>query len=69
MGRFNFFDLCLYPNLKLPPKFNMPDFQKYDGNSYPLAHLRFCGVAMTQYSEDQKVLNQMSQSFDRLAVT
>lgn len=58
MGSVNFTDPCIYPNLKLPPKFKMSDFQKYDGKSCPMAHLRLYGVAMTQYSEDEKVLVQ-----------
>lgn len=49
MGSVNFTDLCIYLNLKLPPKFKMPDFQKYDGKSCPMAHLRLYGVAMTQF--------------------
>lgn len=28
VGNVNFSDLYIYPNLKLPPKFKMPDFQK-----------------------------------------
>lgn len=59
MSSVNFTDLCIYPNLKLPQKFKMPDFQKYDGKNCPMAHLRLYGVAMTQYSEDEKVLVQI----------
>lgn len=31
MESVNFFNPCIYLNLKLSPNFKMPDFQKYDG--------------------------------------
>lgn len=33
----NFSDLCVYMNQKVPTKFEIPDLQKYDGKSYPIA--------------------------------
>lgn len=38
MGVLTFW-LCVYPNLKLPAKFKIFDFQKCDGESCPIAHL------------------------------
>src|SRR3954463_14869828 len=32
-------DLCLVPNVKIPHKFKVPDFEKYKGNSCPQSHL------------------------------
>jgi len=32
-------DLCLVPNVKIPVKFKVPDFEKYKGNTCPLSHL------------------------------
>lgn len=40
----------------------MSGFQKYDGKSCPTDHHRLYGLAMTQYSEDQKVLVQIFPS-------
>jgi hypothetical protein len=31
--------LCLVPNVKIPVKFKVPDFEKYKGNTCPLSHL------------------------------
>ena len=32
-------ELCLVPNVKIPIKFKVPDFEKYKGNTCPLNHL------------------------------
>jgi hypothetical protein len=32
-------ELCLVPGVKIPIKFKVPDFEKYKGNTCPLAHL------------------------------
>ncbi|KAI5433976.1 hypothetical protein KIW84_021000 [Lathyrus oleraceus] len=32
-------ELCLVPNVKIPVKFKVPDFEKYKGNTCPLSHL------------------------------
>ncbi|RDX94269.1 hypothetical protein CR513_23365, partial [Mucuna pruriens] len=32
-------DLCLVPNMTIPHKFKVPDFDKYKGNSCPINHL------------------------------
>ena len=33
-------DLCLVPNIVIPPKFKVPDFDKYKGMTCPKGHLR-----------------------------
>ncbi|KAI5420906.1 hypothetical protein KIW84_044662 [Lathyrus oleraceus] len=33
------FELCLVPNVKVPVKFKVSDFEKYKGNTYLLSHL------------------------------
>lgn len=43
MGSVNFSKLCVYPNIKLPPKFKMHDFQKDDCTICPIAHLHLYG--------------------------
>jgi hypothetical protein len=35
----NAYDLCLVPNVVIPPKFKVPDFEKYKGNTCPELHL------------------------------
>ena len=32
-------ELCLVPNLIMPPKFRMPKFEKYDGTKCPENHV------------------------------
>jgi len=33
-------DLCMFPDINLPPGFKMPKFEKYAGHGDPVAHLR-----------------------------
>ena len=37
---YQFRDLCYYLEAVLPPKFRIPDFDKYNGRGYPIAHLK-----------------------------
>ncbi|KAH0669898.1 hypothetical protein KY289_024391 [Solanum tuberosum] len=38
-----FKDLCMFPNVHLPPGFKTPKFDKYDGHGDPISHLkRYC---------------------------
>ncbi|KEH28094.1 hypothetical protein MTR_5g464720 [Medicago truncatula] len=34
------YDLCLVPNVQIPHKFKIPNFEKYKGNSCPEEHLK-----------------------------
>jgi len=36
----NVHDLCLVPNVVISPKFKVPEFEKYKGNTCPETHLR-----------------------------
>ncbi|XP_077219730.1 uncharacterized protein LOC143853922 [Tasmannia lanceolata] len=38
--KINMSDFSLFPGVTLPPKFRMPDFDKYDGTRCPWSHLR-----------------------------
>ncbi|XP_077252401.1 uncharacterized protein LOC143891751 [Tasmannia lanceolata] len=38
--KINMSDFSLFPGVTLPPKFRMPDFDKYDGTGCPWSHLR-----------------------------
>jgi hypothetical protein len=50
------YDLCLMPNVQIPHKFKVPDFEKYKGNSYPEEHLTMYVRKMSAYSKDNQVL-------------
>ncbi|XP_077229583.1 uncharacterized protein LOC143862424 isoform X2 [Tasmannia lanceolata] len=39
-GGFNPSDLTLFPEIRLPASFQMPDFDKYDGVGCPITHLQ-----------------------------
>jgi len=44
-------DLCLVPDVVIPPKFKVPDFDKYKGTTSPKNHLK-----MGVHSRDEKLL-------------
>ncbi|KAK5824387.1 hypothetical protein PVK06_019159 [Gossypium arboreum] len=49
-------ELSLVPDLVLPPKFKVPDFEKYDGTRCPKAHLIMFFRKMTGYVNEDKLL-------------
>ncbi|KAL4379560.1 hypothetical protein GQ457_02G043180 [Hibiscus cannabinus] len=49
-------ELSLVPNLVLPPKFKVREFEKYVGTSYPRAHFTMFCRRMTGYGRDDKLL-------------
>lgn len=49
-------DLCLVPDLVIPPKMKVPDFDKYRGTSCPDTHLTMYVRRMTAYAHDDKLL-------------
>ncbi|XP_040942156.1 uncharacterized protein [Gossypium hirsutum] len=52
-------DLSLVPDLVLPPKFKMPEFEKYNGTSCPEAYITmFCSLA----GATSKWYNQLSRA-------
>jgi len=50
------YDLCLVPNVQIPHKFKVPDFEKYKGNSCPEEHLTMYVRRMSAYDKDDLVL-------------
>ena len=52
----NTHDLCLVPNVKIPVKFKVPDFEKYKGNSYPQSHLIMYCRKMAMHTDDDNLL-------------
>ena len=50
------YDLCLVPDIQIPHKFKVPDFEKYKGNSFPEEHLTMYVRRMSAYARDDRVL-------------
>ena len=49
-------ELCLVPNVKVPAKFKVPEFEKYKGNTFPRAHLVMYVRRMSTHTDDQRLL-------------
>ena len=49
-------DLCLVPNVKIPHKFKVPNFEKYKGNSCPQSHLVMYARRMSTQTDNQQLL-------------
>jgi hypothetical protein len=49
-------ELCLVPNVKIPVKFKVHDFEKYKGNSCPLSHLVMYARKMSTQTDNDKLL-------------
>ena len=63
-------DLCLVPDIIIPPKFKVPDFNKYKGTTCPKNHLKMYCKKMGAYTKDQKLLMHFFQeSLTGAAVT
>jgi len=52
----NVYELCLVPNVVVPPKFKVPDFDKYKGNTCPNAHLTMYARKMSTQAYNDKML-------------
>ncbi|KAK5833781.1 hypothetical protein PVK06_017639 [Gossypium arboreum] len=62
-------ELSLVPNLILPPKFKVPDFEKYDGTRCPKAHLvMFCRKMTGYVNEDKLLIHCFQDSLTGLAL-
>ena len=48
--------MSLVPDLVLPPKFKMPEFEKYNGTKCPSAHLFMFYRKMAGYTKNEKLL-------------
>ena len=55
------YDLGLVPGVKIPPKFKVPDFNKYKGTSCPRTHVKSYYKRMSAYSDDEKLLMHFFQ--------
>ena len=56
----------MVPDVVIPPKFKVPDFNKYKGTTCPKNHLKMYCQKMGAYSRDEKLL---MQSLARATVT
>jgi len=54
-------DLCLVPDIVIPPKFKVPDFDRYKGTTCPKNHLKMYYGKMSAYSRDEKLLMHFFQ--------
>jgi len=54
-------ELCLVPDIVIPPKFKVPDFDKYKGTTCPKNHLKMYCRKMGTYSRDEKLLMHFFQ--------
>jgi len=52
----NAVDLCLVPDVIIPPKFKVPEFEKYKGTSCPKRHLTMYCRKMAAYAHEEKLL-------------
>ena len=50
------YETCLVPDVVIPPKFKMPEFEKYSGTGCPRAHLRHFCSRMSAHLRDDSLL-------------
>jgi len=50
------FELSIYEKVKMPKKFKMLEFEKYNGTSYPKAHVQMYHVRMVQYVKNKPLM-------------
>ena len=61
--------LCLVPNVQIPHKFKVPDFEKYKGNSCPQSHLiTYARKMSTQTDNQQLLIHYFQDSLTRAAL-
>ena len=58
---FNAATMCLVPGIVIPPKFKVPDFDKYKGTTCPETHLRSYCRKMTAHADNEPLLMHFFQ--------
>ena len=53
--------LCLVPDVVIPPKFKVPEFEKYKGVTCPKSHLIMYCRKMAAHAHDEKLLMHFFQ--------
>ena len=61
-------ELYLIPNVKIPMKFKVPNFEKYKGNTCPLSHLVIARKMFTQIDNDQLLIYYFQDSLTGAAL-
>jgi hypothetical protein len=62
-------ELCLVPDVVVPHKFKVPDFEKYKGSTCPKAHLIMYARKMsTQTSNDKLLIHYFQDSLTGAAL-
>jgi len=54
-------DLCLVPDVVIPPKFKVPDYDRYKGTTCPKNHLKMYCHKMGVHSRDENLLKHFFQ--------
>ncbi|XP_050889062.1 uncharacterized protein LOC127094247 [Lathyrus oleraceus] len=54
--RLSALEMCLVPNVVIPPKFKAPEFEKYKGLTCPNIHLKMYCRKMAAYARDDKLV-------------
>ena len=57
----NMVELCLVPDVIIPPKFKVSDFNKYKGTTCPKNHLKMYSRKMGAYLKNEKLLMHFFQ--------
>ena len=58
---FNTIAMCLVPGVVIPPKFKVPEFDKYKGTSFPETHLCSYCRKMEAYAGNEPLLMHLFQ--------
>ena len=58
-GNVTYSDLCIFLGARYPEKFQVPDFEKYDGTGDPYTHLKVFIGELGSYAEDEKLRMQL----------
>ena len=48
-GKLDMRDFCLFPDIEIPTKFKVPDFEKFEGKIDPIVHLTMYTRSMAAY--------------------
>ncbi|XP_050897472.1 uncharacterized protein LOC127104328 [Lathyrus oleraceus] len=54
--RLSALEMCLVPDVVIPPKFKAPEFEKYKGLTCPNIHLKMYCRKMAAYARDDKLM-------------